>query len=327
MEPATLGTLKHGVLRAQADREELVERIARAMPGDGRREVMDGLFFNRASAPTGPLHAVADPAFCIIAQGSKAVYLGDESYTYDPFHYLLVTAELPLVGHVTQASEEQPYLSLRLVLDPAVVSSVMMEARHAPSQHRADVRAIDVSTLGGDLLDAAVRLVRLLDDPATVPVLAPLVTREIVFRLLMGEQGARLRHIAVLGGHRHRIARAVERLRQRFDETIPVEHLADELGMSTSSFYHHFRTVIGMTPLQFQKQLQLQEARRLMLSEHLDAATAGYRVGYNDASHFSREYKKLFGRPPLRDVVRLREHVQAYAQPAVTVNTRSPVSP
>ncbi len=313
MELTTSRTLERAALRAQASREELVERIAGAVPRDGCVEVLDGLFFNRASAPNGPVHVVAQPCFCVIAQGRKDVHLAEDPYPYDPFHYLLVTAELPLVGHVTEASPERPYLSLRLNLDPAVVSSVMVEAGHAPAHHRADVRAIDVSPLGGDLLDAALRLVRLVDAPAEAPVLAPLVTREIVYRLLTGAQGARLRHVAILGGHRHRIARAVERLRERMDEKIPVEHLADELGMSTSSFHHHFKAVTGLTPLAFQKQLQLQEARRLMLSEHLDAATAGYRVGYNDASHFNREYKRLFGRPPMCDVERLREAAQERA--------------
>ena len=307
MEPPDQETTARGARRMQADREELAERIARAVPEDGRAEVMDGLFFNRVSAPHGLVHVLAEPCFCVMAQGRKTVYLGDAAYAYDPLHYLIVTAELPLVGQVVEASEARPYLSLRLTLDPTLVSSVLVEAGHHPPRRRADVRAIDVSPLGADLLDAALRLVRLLDAPRAARVLAPLVRREIVYRLLMGAQGARLRHVAVLGGHRHRIARAVGRLRAGFDQAIPVEQLAGELGMSPSSFHHHFKSVTGMSPLQYQKQLQLQEARRLMLSEDLDAATAGYRVGYNDASHFSREYKRLFGQPPMRDVERLRE--------------------
>ena len=153
-----------------------------------------------------------------------------------------------------------------------------------------------------------VRLVRLLDSPADeARFLAPLVTREIVYRLLMGAQGDRLRQIAVLGGHSHRIAEAIERLRKDFDQPLRIEDIARELGMSVSGFHHHFRAVTAMSPLQFQKQLRLQEARRLMLGEDLDAASAGYRVGYGDASHFTREYKRLFGAPPMRDVERLRE--------------------
>ena len=299
--------------RAHANREELAERIGRAIPEDGRVEPLEGLFLNRASSPVGPLHAVSQPCLCVMAQGSKEVHLGERRYRYDPYHYLLVTAELPVVGHVLEASEERPYLSLRLVLDAALVSSVMVEAGHAARRSGADVRAIDVSPLGADLLDAVVRLVRLLDVPDEAPVLAPLITREIVYRLLTGAQGDRLRHVAVLNGRRHCITKAVRRLGEDFDQSIGVEHLAEELGMSTSSFHHHFKAVTDMSPLQFQKQLRLQEARRLMLGEDLDAATAGYRVGYDDASHFSREYKRLFGRPPMRDVERLRDAAKASA--------------
>lgn len=166
------------------------------------------------------------------------------------------------------------------------------------------MRAIDVSPLDANLLDTVVRLVRLLDSPAEARVLRPLITREIV-RLLMGEQGNRLRHLALLGGHTDRIAEAVERLRRDFNQPLRIDSLAGELGMSVSGFHHHFKA--AMSPLQFQKQLRLQEARRIMLGENLGAASAGYRVGYDDASQFSREYKRLFGQPPLRDVERLRE--------------------
>jgi AraC-like DNA-binding protein len=177
----------------------------------------------------------------------------------------------------------------------------------APREHKA-VRAFEVSPLDAGLLDAVVRLVGLLDSPADVArFLRPLVTREIVFRLLKGEQGDRLRQIAVLGGHSHRIARALERLRKDFDRPLRIEDIARELGMSVSGFHHHFKAVTAMSPLQFQKRMRLQEARHLMLAEDLDAASAGYRVGYSDASHFNREYKTLFGAPPMRDVERLRE--------------------
>jgi AraC-like DNA-binding protein len=169
------------------------------------------------------------------------------------------------------------------------------------------VRAIDVSPLDVNLLDATVRLVRLLDSPAEARVLMPLITREIIYRLLMGAQSDRLRHLAVMGGYTTPIAKAIERLRQEYDQPLRIEQLARELGMSVSGFHHHFKAVTAMSPLQFQKQLRLQEARRLMLSDDLDAASAAYRVGYNDASHFNREYKSVFGVPPMRDVQRLRE--------------------
>jgi AraC-like DNA-binding protein len=293
--------------RAQANRSELVERVARAVHKDGRVEPLKGLRLHRESSSKELVHSVSIPAFCVIAQGSKEVFLGDDRYQYDPMHYLLATAELPIVSHVIEASQEQPYLSLSVKLDPTLVGSVMVEAGHVPSRSRAGVRAINVSPLDASLLDAVVRLVRLLDTPAEAPFLLPLITREIVYRLLMGEQGDRLRHIALQGGHTHRIARAIERLRSEFDQQLRIEDIAQELGMSVSSFHHHFKAVTAMSPLQFQKQIRLQEARQLMLGEGLDASSAGYRVGYNDASHFNREYKRLFGLPPLRDVERLRE--------------------
>ena len=168
---------------------------------------------------------------------------------------------------------------------------------------------MDVSPLDVDLQDAVLRLVRLLDAPAEAPVLMPLINREIVYRLLKGEQGARLRHLATLGSYTPVITRAVERLRQDFDQPLRIEDLAQELGMSASGLHHQFKAVTAMSPLQFQKQLRLQEARRLMLTEDFDASSAAYRVGYNDASHFNREYKSLFGIPPIRDVQQFREKV------------------
>lgn len=294
--------------RRYAYQEELAERIARAIPQDGAMEPLKGLLLSRFSNPTEPLHGVSRPSFCVIAQGSKQVMLGDSLYRYDPAHYLLATVELPVVGQVVEASAERPYLSLRLDLDPALVGSVMVEAGHLSSRNQGDVRALDVSPLDADLLDATVRLMRLLDTPpAEARVLRPLITREIVYRLLKGEQGNRLRHLALLGGHTDRIAEAVERLRREFNQPLRIESLARELGMSVSGFHHHFKALTAMSPLQFQKQLRLQEARRIMLGENLDAASAGYRVGYDDASQFSREYKRLFGQPPVRDVERLRE--------------------
>jgi AraC-like DNA-binding protein len=293
--------------RAQANRDELTERIAQAIRHDGTIEPLKGLHFNRYSSPSECIYGVSIPAFCAIAQGSKEVLLGSDRYQYDPMHYLLATAELPIASQILEASKEQPCLSLRLDLDPTLVGSVMVEAGYPSLRNRADVKAIDVSPLDANLLDTVVRLVRLLDSPAEAHVLAPLIKQEIIYRLLMGEQGNRLRHIAVMGGYTHHIARAVERLRKDFNQPLRIESIARDMGMSVSGFHHHFKSVTAMSPLQFQKQLRLQEARRLMLGENLDASSAAYRVGYDDASHFNREYKRLFGAPPMRDVERLRE--------------------
>src|SRR5579883_491527 len=310
-------------LRVQANREELLERIAQAVDEDGTTQPLPGLYLSRSSTPLKPLHSVIEPSLCVIAQGSKEVLLGEHRYRYDSSHYLLTTVELARISQVLEASQERPYLSLRLSLEPTLVSSVMLEAGYEQSRNHAEVRAIDVSFLDGNLLDAVVRLVRLLEAPAEAPILQPLITREIIYRLLRGEQGSRLRHLAALGGSTTHIARAVARLRQDFDQPLRIEDLAQELGMSVSSLHHHFKAVTTLSPLQFQKQLRLQAARRLMLSENLDAASAAYRVGYRDASHFNREYKSLFGLPPMRDVQRLREADEADADQSRPTPSRS----
>ena len=302
-------------LRAKLNREELVERITRVLPKDGKAEPVKGLHFMRVSQHRETIHGVSFPSFCGIAQGAKEMYLGEDRYRYDPYHYLLATIELPIVIHQIDASPERPCLNFQLELDPALVASVMMETDlPSPRRNRGSSRALDVSPLDDTLLEAVVRLVRLAEAPASdAQVLLPLLQREIIFLLLRGEQSARLRQFAAVGGHTDRIARAIERLRADYDKPLRIENLARELGMSQSTFFEHFKEVTAMSPLQFQKQLRLQEARRLLLGEDLDATSAGLRVGYEDASQFSREYKRLFGEPPMRDVERLREAARAGA--------------
>ena len=300
-------TSERETLRMRADQEELAERIARATPHEGTVEVQPGLHFGRCSRPTERLHSFTKPSFCVIAQGSKELVVGDDHFRYDPAHYMISTVELPMIGQIVEASPERPYLGFWLVLDPSVVTSVMVESGAVQRGDGSGLKSVDVSALDANLLDATLRLVRLVDVPVEYRVLAPLVIREIVYRLLTGAQAGRLRHLATFGGHAHRMVRAVEKLRMNFNKPLRIEEVARELGMSVSGFHAHFRAVTAMSPLQFQKQLRLQEARRLMLSEDLDAAEAGYRVGYDDASHFNREYKRHFGEPPMRDVGRMRE--------------------
>ncbi len=292
--------------RDEANREELRARIANLLRQDGTAEPLEALHLTRVSRPTDRVHGVSKLALCVIAQGAKEVFLGDGRYAYDAERYLLTTVRLPVTGRIAEASEERPYLALRLELDPTLVGSVMVEAGLPVPGGHGDAKALVVSRLGAGLLDATVRLLRLADSPVEARMLLPLVKREIVFRLLIGEQGGRLRHLPALGGHSHRIAKAVDRLRHEFDRPLRIESLARDLGMSSSGFHHHFKAVTDMSPLQFQKSLRLQEARRLMLGESLDAASAGYRVGYDDASHFSRDYRRHFGDSPVRDVERLR---------------------
>src|SRR5437773_2669632 len=255
----------------QSEREELVERIGRAIRADGAVQPLPGLHLYRHCFPLEQVYSVVEPSLCVVAQGSKEFLLGESRCRYDPFHYLLVTVDLPYVGQVLEASKELPFLSLRLDLAPTLVGEILVEAGHVSPQDTASVRAISVSPVDGHLLDAMVRVARLLDAPDEARVLLPLLTREIIYRLLRGEQGARLHHLAILGGYSPSIARAIERLRQDFDQPLRVEQLARELGMSVSGLHHHFKAVTAMSPSQFQKQLRLLEARRLLVGEDLDA--------------------------------------------------------
>lgn len=296
-------------IRDQANREELSDRIAQVAVSDGAVSPLEGLFLHRASRPSERGHGVSKLAFCVIAQGAKEVYLGDQTYRYDSRNYLLTTVELPVMSQITEASPESPYLSMRLEISSALVGSVMLDAGIAAPQGRSDSKAFVVSDLDSDLLDASVRLLRCLDMGSQAPTMGALVSREIVLRLLLGEQSGRLRHIPPLSGYTQRISRAVEKMRKDFDKPLRVESLAKELGMSSSGFHLHFKAVTDMSPLQFQKQIRLQEARRLLLDSDVDAATAGFKVGYEDASHFGRDYKRLFGHPPAKDAERLRTMV------------------
>jgi len=291
----------------EADREELAERIARTLPHNGVSEPQPGVFLSRFSHTNDPTHTVLEPCFCVIAQGAKTLTLGEDVFRYDPAHYAVTTMGLPLVAEIVEASDRQPYLGLRLTLDPTVVASVILESQAAQPRIESGIRALNVSPLDMDLLNATVRLMRLVERPNEYHAVAPLVVREIVYRLLAGAQGNRMRHLASSGGQAHRMVRAINKLRTKYDKPLRIESLAKELGMSLSGFHAHFKSVTAMSPLQYQKQIRLQEARRLMVSENFDAAEAGFKVGYEDASQFNREYKRHFGEPPIRDVERLRE--------------------
>jgi len=296
--------------RVKTNREELIERISRTVSEDGANEVFPGFFLARSSKPSESLHHVYQPAFCLVAQGRKRALLGEEVFRYDPGHYLLFTVDLPLIFQIEKATLDEPYLGLRLDLDPSLVAAVLMEADIKIKKGDASAKAMDVHSIDANLLDAVVRLVRLAEEPSSINVLAPLIVKEIIYRLLAGGQGARLGHL-LPAGDTQRISRAIGHLREHFDEPLKIDDIAREVGMSVSGFHHHFKSVTAMSPLQFQKQIRLQEARRLMLGEDVDAASAGFRVGYDDPSYFSRDYKKLFGSPPQRDIVSLRTRLDA----------------
>lgn len=313
MSEMMANTNERQVHRMAADRAELADRIAQSQLLNGVAEPHPGVHLSRFSTTQDLVHGFLEPCFCVIAQGAKALTFGDEVFRYDPAQYMISTVGLPMTAQVVEASMQRPYLGLRLTLDPAVVASVMVESGIVRSRGDGGVKAVDVSMLDADLLDATVRLVRLIERPEEYRAIAPLVIREIVYRLLMGAQGSRMCHLATLGGQSHRIVRAIQKLRDNFDKPLRIGSIARELGMSLSGFHAHFRAVTAMSPLQFQKQIRLQEARRLMLSANFSAADAGFRVGYEDAAHFSRDYKRRFGEPPIRDVDHLRELTAAYS--------------
>jgi AraC-like DNA-binding protein len=285
----------------------LADLIAGHVAADGVHATsIPGLWLIRSARPTEPIHVLHEPAVCIIAQGAKQVMLADLTYEYDPAKYLVVSVDLPLAGHVTEASPANPYLCFRLDLDAALLASLLVEVGATLQPKGGPGRGLYLNTTAAELTDAAIRLVRLLDTPQDVPFLAPLLRREIHYRLLTGDQGATVRHIGTAESKLQQVSRAIAWIKANYARPFSIEILAQEAGMSPSALHQHFKAVTAMSPLQYQKQLRLQEARRLMVGHARDAASAAYEVGYESSTQFSREYSRLFGAPPARDAARLR---------------------
>lgn len=279
---------------------QLVHRHADAnvRPGDLAHTPISGLTTIRSPMPTGLAHAISHPLICLVLQGEKQVTIGARTFTFGAGDSLLITADVPIVSQITRASPEAPYCSLALNLDSAVIAE-LTEQMEPPSP--AELSPVQVDPTDSEVADVALRLIRLLDRPASVPVLHGQLVRELHYWLLMGKHGAAIRRLGWPDSHFRRIARAVSLLRARYTEALPVEGLAAEAGMSPSSFHQHFRAVTSLSPLQFQKQLRLIEARRLMTAEALTAASAAFAVGYESVPQFTREYRRLFGQPPATD--------------------------
>lgn len=289
---------------AQSELAALIERFATQ---EGvQTTAIPSLRLARMHAPSGPMRAVQEAALCLIAQGRKQVMLGDDVYEYDAMRYLVASVDLPVTGQVVDATAESPYLCFVMKLSPASIAELVTQAEHARAPLPPPSRGVFLERSSPELLDAAIRLMRLLERPQDIPLLAPLIEREILYRVLCSPQGGMLRHIGIADSQGQRVAKAIHWLRSHYDQPLRIDHIAREVHMSTSALHHHFKAVTAMSPLQYQKQLRLQEARRLMLSEVMDAASAGHRVGYESASQFSREYSRMFGAPPVRDVERLR---------------------
>ncbi|MCA1371479.1 AraC family transcriptional regulator [Bradyrhizobium sp. BRP14] len=262
----------------------------------------------RSVTPTEPIPILHKPAVCFVAQGRKQTTLADEAYVYEPMKFLVVSADLPIAGQILDASKERPYLCLRLDLEPAAIADVIGAAIPGGLRKEEPQRGIAVSDMPSQLLDAVVRLAELLDSgrASDRAVLAPLAEREIIYRLLLGDQGDRLRQIAMAESKLSHINKAIAIIRSQYDRPLRVEDIAAQVNMSISSFHQHFKTVTAMSPLQYQKQIRLQEARRLMIAQALDAATAGFSVGYESPSQFSREYARMFGLPPKKDIEKMK---------------------
>lgn len=265
------------------------------------------VFLIRVSHPTTPLHVLHAPAVCIVAQGEKQMMLADRIYRYDCNRYLTVSVDLPLVGQIVTATAEKPYLCFRIDLDPVLLSEILIAAGQVENEETPPASSgLFLNDATPDLIETAIRLMRLLDSPRDIAMLSPLIERELLYHLLIGPQGGQLRQIAHGESRLRQVNAAIGWIRRNFDRPLRIEDMAEQARMSASSFHQHFKDVTAMSPLQYQKQLRLQEARRLILGQALDAATAAHTVGYESPSQFSREYARLFGAPPLRDIARLK---------------------
>ncbi len=286
---------------------QLAALIRELCPEDGSHGTeIEGLFLTRSSTTEVPRTSLHKAVFCVVAQGSKCTLLNEQRFVYDPNKYLLVSLDLPLVGQIEEASRAKPFLGLSLVLDFDEIGSLMRET-DLPTESAPPLRpGLMIGSMDDDLLDAVIRLAGLLKKPAQISILAPLIRREIFYKLLLSEQGGLLRRMAAGSGKVERVAAGLAWLKRNVARSIRMEELAREMRMSPSAMHSWFRAVTSMSPLQYQKQLRLQEARRILLSESLDAGTVSRRVGYESASQFSREYRRFFGAPPMQDMERLR---------------------
>ncbi|WP_028549668.1 AraC family transcriptional regulator [Paenibacillus sp. UNC451MF] len=296
--------MAESLYKQQAELANLIERYS---VKDGvNATAIPSLFFIRRSNVTGPKHSVYKPSLCIIVQGAKEVWLAQERFRYSPADYLVSSVDLPVTGQVVEASSDIPYLALNLVFTPSQILEVLRDSEIRGGKKENAKRAMFVSPIELSMLDAVIRLARLLDNPKDIPVLAPLFTKEILYKVLQGQHGGTLEQIAIEGSSTNRIRDVIEQIKNNYDRSLRIEELAEKANMSVASLHRYFKEVTAMSPIQFQKQLRLQEARRLLLSEPTDAADVAFHVGYESPSQFSREYSRMFGFPPREDIKRLR---------------------
>lgn len=288
---------------------ELAKLIERLSKQDGvHPTTIPSLFLIRESIITEPISRVNEPSFCIILQGEKEILLGEERFLYGPGHYIVASVDLPVTGQVIKASAESPYLAFKLEFTSSQVLEVLNGKDIKTGQGKNAKRAMYVSKIEPSLLDAVVRLASLLDTPKHIPVLAPLLKKEILYWILQGPHGEALEQMVLEGSNASRIREVIDHIINKYEESFRIEELAEIANMSVSSLHRHFKEVTAMSPIQFQKQLRLQEARRLLLAESTDIAHVAFKVGYESQSQFSREYSRMFGFPPRVDIDRMREN-------------------
>jgi AraC-like DNA-binding protein len=306
--------MKNGINELTAEgQRELAALVDKYSNGDGiHASAIGGVHCIKLSMPHTQLPSVYEPCVCVIVQGTKQVLLEEEIYRYAPPQFLAVSVDLPLVGQVVEASAHAPYLCLAIDIDAKQISDLISQSGEAAlsgvTHSRGETsRGLFVGELDVPTQDAVLRLARLLDTPRDIAVLAPLALREFHYRLLSGPYGATIAQMAIAGSNTHKIGQVIRRMRSRYAEPIRVEDLASMANMSPSSFHQHFKAMTAMSPVQYQKRLRLTEARHILLAENADAASAAYRVGYQSVSQFSREYARMFGAPPMRDVAGVRK--------------------
>ena len=282
--------------------QQLVSRHAHNSHGPS---AIEGLTISATDAPTSPRPGVAEPSLGLVIQGRKRTASGDRVFDYAAGEFLIAQLDLPVTGQVTEASADCPFLGVGIRIEPPEIAAMLLEAA-APGDTPVRAPGMEVARAGAPLLDALSHLVGLLDHPRDVPVLAPLYRREVLWRLLTGPQGAVVREIGLADGNLACITRTVRWIRDHHDDPLRIGQLASLAGMSESTFHRHFRAVTRMTPIQYQKAVRLQEARLALVSGGRDVAEVAHAVGYDSASQFSREYRRLFGAPPGRDAQRIR---------------------
>lgn len=288
--------------------QEALARIIGArisQPGDYATTI-PGLGFFRREHPSPPVVCMVEPSIILVARGEKRLWVGGEGYTYDTSRFLITSLNLPANSEVLAASPQQPCLGLTLKLDLRMLAELSAQGGLPPSRDKASGSSVGIGCATPALLAAFERLLALLEEPEAIPVLAPLIQREIHYRLLMSDQAAKLRQITSVDGQGYRIAKAIDWLKLHYASALRIEELAERVQMSPPTFHHHFRQLTAMSPLQYQKWLRLNEAKRLMLNEHLDVSSAAFKVGYESPSQFSREYSRLFGAAPKHDIAQLR---------------------